>query len=82
MYKWFNIWLDDKKSVLDTMVKNLMADLDAGYDYFSYSVSQQRRLIDSYKEDFDRELRNLSDMDCSKAERWCYVDLRRRGTIC
>ena len=81
MYKWFNIWLEDKKSIIDTRVKNLTADLDAGYDYFGYNISQQKRLIDSYKEDFDKELKNLSEMDYSKAEHWCYVDLRRRGAI-
>lgn len=28
---WFPLWHEDKKSILDTMVRNLQDDLNAGY---------------------------------------------------
>lgn len=81
MYQWFELWFDGKQSILDTMVHNMMADIKAGYDYFSHSIANQRKLIDKYKNQFDEELKNLREMDYKKVEHWCYIDLRRRGTI-
>lgn len=81
MYQWFDLWFDDKQSILDTMVKNLKADLEAGYNYFGHNIINQRKLIDEYKNQFDKELKNLREMDYKKAEHWCYIDLHRRGAI-
>ena len=78
---WFDLWVDDKRSILETMISNMAADLDAGYDYFGDSISKQRREIDEYKALFDAELKELRYLDEKQADRWCYVDLRRRGVI-
>lgn len=78
---WFQIWMDDKKSIISTMVKNMNADLNAGYNYFGECIKRQRREIEEYKADFDRQVMNFADMDDGKRNRWCYYDLLRRGAI-
>lgn len=78
---WFELWMDDKESVLATMVKNLASDLEAGYNYFGACVQRQKETIDAYKAEFDRQLMSFADMDEGKRNRWCYYDLLRRGAI-
>lgn len=78
---WFQIWMDDKESIISTMVKNMSADLNAGYNYFGECIKRQRREIEKYKADFDRQIMSFADMDDGKRNRWCYYDLLRRGAI-
>ena len=78
---WFEIWLDDKQSMLATMVKNMAADLEAGYDYFGSCITRQREMIAAYKAEFDAQLMAFSDMTEEKRNRWCYYDMLRRGVI-
>ena len=79
--KWFEIWFGDKESVLETMVKNMVSDLSNGYDYFGKSITEQRKMIEDYRKKFNAELDRIQEMDEKKAERWCYIDLKRRGAI-
>lgn len=78
---WFELWMDDKESVLATMIKNLTSDLEVGYDYFGKCIQRQRETIDAYKAEFDRQLMSFADMDDGKRNKWCYYDLLRRGAI-
>lgn len=79
---WFELWYEDKESILATMIRNMQADLDAGYNYFGNSIIKQRQDIDDYKEEFDAQMENLKMMDSdSKVNRWCYLDLKKRGAI-
>lgn len=78
---WFEIWYEDKQSILDTMVRNMASDLDHGYDYFGKSIREQREDIDRYKTQFDEEMKGFRTMDESKIQHWCYYDLKRRGAI-
>ena len=78
---WFEIWVDDKENIVDTMVRNMRADLDAGYNYFGDCIRKQREAIDAYKKAFDDQLMAFTDMDDAKRNRWCYYDLLRRGAI-
>ena len=78
---WFEIWFADKQSVLETMVRNMAADLDAGYNYFGNCIRKQRSEIAEYKAQFDEECDKLKEMDEKKANRWCYIDLKKRGAI-
>ena len=80
--KWFEMWFADKESILETMVRNMAADLDCGYNYFGDCIRRQREEIAAYKEKFDSEVDHLKEMDDEKkVERWCYLDLRKRGAI-
>lgn len=81
MYKWFEIWFSDKVIVLEIMIKNMSADLAAGYSYFGNSIVSQRKEIDEYKRKFDEQVEKLKEMDPKQAEHWCYLDLKKRGAI-
>lgn len=78
---WFEIWFEDKTSILNTMVKNMQADLNAGYDYFGTSITKQRQIIDTYKQQFDAELDSFKSMDDKQVNRWCFYDMKKRGAI-
>ena len=78
---WYEVWMDDKESILETMIKNLAADLAAGYNYFGECINRQRENIDTYKREFDSQLMSFADMTEGKRNRWCYYDLLRRGAI-
>ena len=79
--KWLELWFADKQSVIETMIRNMNDDLSAGYDYFGNCIKSQRTEIDEYKKQFDTEIERLQEMDEKKAERWCYMDLKKRGAI-
>ena len=78
---WFEIWKSDKESVLDTMIRNMVSDLENGYDYHGKSITTQREEIDAYKREFDLQMKALGLMDEKKVGWWCYMDLKRRGAI-
>lgn len=78
---YFKLWCEDKRSIIETMARNLAADLAAGYSYFGMSAEKQRAEIDAYKIQFDSELDYLATLDEKKADRWCYIDLVKRGAI-
>ena len=82
--KWldyFDMWFTDKEEMLSTMVKNMQADLDAGYNYFGNSITKQRAAIDRYKKGFDDQMKKFYNMNIDKIGRWCYYDMKRRGII-
>ncbi len=78
---WFEIWFQDKESMLETMVRNMTADLDAGYNYFGNCIKQQREAIDEYRNQFNRQMDEFKLMDDAKVNRWCYYDMKKRGVI-
>jgi len=78
---WFELWFEDKTSILNTMVNNMQADLNAGYDYFGTSITKQRQIIDMYKQQFDAELDIFKSMDDKQVNRWCFYDMKKRGSI-
>ena len=78
---WFDIWFDDKKSMIDTMARNMAADLAAGYNYYGNSIQKQIAVIDAYKNQFDREMDAFKTMDEKQVNRWCFYDMKKRGAI-
>lgn len=78
---YFDIWYADKSSMLDTMVKNMTSDLDAGYNYFGDCIQRQIKSIEEYKKSFDNDMKWLGVMDEKQSEHWCKFDLLRRGVI-
>ena len=79
--KWFLIWYADKESILSTMVRNMTADLECGYDYFGNCITRQREEIAAYKEKFDAEVMSFAEKSDAERNKWCYYDLLRRGAI-
>lgn len=78
---WFDLWFEDKQGMIATMTRNMAADLAAGYDYFGNSIAEQRRGIERYKADFDRQMDEFKTMDEAAVNRWCFYDLKKRGAI-
>lgn len=78
---WFELWVADKKSILETMARNMAADLEAGYDYYGKSIQTQIREMDEYKAKFDADLDKVAEMDDNKVQKWCYIQLLKAGAI-
>jgi len=78
---WFDIWFTDKECMIECMVRNMAADLDAGYDYFGNSIRSQREAIEAYKADFEKQLDEFKLMDEKQVNRWCFYDMKKRGVI-
>lgn len=78
---WFEMWHLDKEVILNTMVRNMTADLECGYDYFGKSITEQREAIEVYKEKFDAELMSFAEKTDEQRNKWCYYDMLRRGVI-
>ena len=78
---WFELWYEDKQSMVDTMVRNMVADLNAGYDYFGNCIARQREEIEAYDKAFTAQAEAFKDMDEKAVNRWCYYDMVKRGVI-
>lgn len=78
---WYDVWVSDRESMLETMIRNLRADLDAGYDYFGASATAQRAAIDEFKREFDAALESFKTKTTAEILRWCYFDLKKHGAI-
>lgn len=78
---WFEIWVADKKGILETMARNMAADLEAGYDYYGMSIQTQIKEMDEYKAKFDADLDKVAEMDDNKVQKWCYIQLLKAGAI-
>ena len=78
---WFEVWQDDKESIIETMIKNMASDLNHGYDYFGKSIVEQRRAIEAYRKETDDTFDLFKTMDEKEVNRWCFYDLKKRGAI-
>ena len=78
---WFDIWFEDKQSMIDTMVRNMTSDLENGYDYFGKSITNQKNMIDEYKKEFDKNVDMFKTMTEKEVNRWCFYDMKKRGVI-
>lgn len=85
--EWFTLWIQDKESMIATMQANMNADLAAGYNPAGASIIKQRAALIEYVREFNRELIHLQDIvlaysdGVTRVNRWCYLDLKRRGAI-
>jgi hypothetical protein len=78
---WFELWFDDKQSMIETMVKNMQSDYECGYEWFGHSLTKQREELDEYKRKFDEQMEAFKYMEDKQVNRWCYYDLKKRGAI-
>lgn len=81
MNDWMKIWIEDKQSIIDTMIRNMKSDLEAGYDPYGKSITQQRKDIQTYTRKFSDDMEKLSEMDPNKVQHWCYIQLLKAGAI-
>ena len=78
---WFELWRMDREGMLDTMIRNMQADLAAGYDYFGACIKRQREEIEAFKKAFDADMDKLGDMEPNRVQHWCYMRLVKLGAI-
>ena len=78
---WVELFIEDKRAMLETMQENLAADLAAGDSYTSRAITNQRGIIAEYSAQFDAEMDMLKYMDEKAANRWAFYDLKKRGSI-
>lgn len=78
---WFEMWFGDMESIIETMVRNMQSDLDAGYNPRGYCIIKQGIEIDSKRSYLGRKLDDFNKMTDEQVQRWCYYDLKKRGAI-
>lgn len=78
---WFELWQDDRECMLSTMIRNMAADLNAGYDYFGRCIINQREEIENYKKETESAFDLFKAMTEEQVNRWCFYDLKKRGVI-
>lgn len=79
---WFEVWLEDKCSMHETMLENLKADLDAGWAYNGQCIQRQLMRIREFVDEYEYQMCEFLDMDEKSVNRWCFYDMKRRGVIC
>ena len=79
--EWFDIWFEDKKAMISTMLSNMVADLNAGYDLYGKSIREQRQRINEYQKAFEDQMDVFKEMDDKQVNRWCFYDMKKRGVI-
>lgn len=79
--RWFDMWQDDRECMLSTMIRNMAADLNAGYDYFGRCITNQREEIENYKKETESAFDLFKSMTEEQVNRWCFYDLKKRGVI-
>lgn len=78
---WFDIWFEDRESILNTMIKNMVSDLNAGYNYSGQNITHQKQEIAEYRVQTDKTLDMFKDMDEKAVNRWCFYELKKHGAI-
>lgn len=78
---WFDVWFEDRQSILETMIRNMASDLSNGYSYWGTSIVRQREDIERYKAETDTQMDKFKDMEEKAVNRWCFYDLKKRGAI-
>lgn len=78
---WIDLWFDHQRAVIDTMCRNMKADLKAGYHTESTIIREQERDIAERQARFEQEADRLKGMSDGAAKHWCYIDLKKNGVI-
>ena len=79
--QWFDLWFEDKDSIVETMHRNMQDDIKAGYDIMGKSIRQQVDDITAYTNKFKAEQDMIRLMTSDEADKWCYKDMKMRGVI-
>ena len=78
---YVEMWHDDKKSIIKTMVKNMNSDIQVGYSWLQKSIQEQLNEITAYSVNYEREATILASMTPEQQQRWCKRDLIKHGAI-
>lgn len=82
---YFELWYMDKKSMLETMHRNMVSDLENGYNPHGNLIMKQLEEIAEYTREFNNQMEMLKSLTLTHTERkienWCKLDLLKRGVI-
>lgn len=78
---YVEMWHDDKKCIIKTMVKNMNSDIQVGYSWLQKSIQDQINEITAYSVNYEREAAIIATMTPEVQQRWCKRDLIKRGAI-
>ncbi len=78
---YFDMWFADKQNMIATMNRNLQADLQCGYNPNGNCILNQRKAIIDYENDFLKQCEKFVDWSDKKIDRWCKLDMLKRGVI-
>lgn len=76
---WFTLWREDHESITECMMRNMAADIQAGYSYAS--IKKQQAQIEQYDSEWKNQMYQFAEWDDRKVNRWCYYDMLKRGAI-
>lgn len=79
--EWLELWIEERKSMLETISRNIEADIRAGYPLTSKAVTEGRALYERTYEKYKNDLREAFKMIPAESNRWAYMDLKARGWI-
>lgn len=74
-------WCWKFRHIIETMIRNMLADLDAGYDFHGGGIGTQLQYVEEYYEDFRNKLKEFKDMRELDINKWCYKDMIERGAM-
>lgn len=82
---YFEMWFADKQSMIDTMRRNMVSDLECGYDPNGKSITRQREELEKFIREFKEDMEMLKSLTLTHTERkienWCRLDMLKRGVI-
>lgn len=78
---WFELWFHDKRSIEEIMIRNMIADIEAGYDPTGNIIKRERDEIQQYRKEVDDQIERFKEMEDAAVNRWCYYDMKKRGAI-
>lgn len=80
--KYVEMWLEDYESLIETAIRNMQSDLAAGYNPKGAAIALDIECIEELKSRRDAGIEKIAQFESdSKANRWCYCDMKRRGAI-
>lgn len=76
---YVSMWINDKQSIISTMIQNMNDDINAGYNPTGNIIKRELEEISAYREKYDAEILALADR--KNPNYWCYLDMVHRGAI-
>ena len=81
MRDWFEMWCESKENIIETMYRNMESDLKAGYSPHGELIQKQKEALEKYEREYETQLMNFAEMTTQKVNKWCFLDLKRKGYI-
>lgn len=78
---WYNLWTEDKISMIQTMRNNLASDIKNDYNLLSMTIQKQIIDIVNYEKEYEKQFEKFSLMSDEEVNKWCYYNLKKRGAI-